>query len=447
MNTASMNTLPLFADADTEVDTLVETPLSTVFDTRADSPRAAPGGTGLPVAAAMGAFDASGFEIGWDFAHYRLTPPADHLHARHPVREGWDAGRAAFGLRTLKPARAVQRWLALRLQAWAHGLPFEGLLLTARYLAQLDTLQCPVTRELLTHEQAQATDAVVMSLDPEPGFRAGHLVLVSRRVVQARGSADLTRVRAVIEHLRQSSPVAHNSASLGGLSLAQWQRLEGLLSLSRAQAHERIATHPLRALPPNRLLLPNPAQALQVLLTQLLTGEAYAARMQAAAALLPSGEVKRAFNLFMSALLARRLEAGWAADGTRLRSVMEDAWQHPVIERRWEQLALRLKRSDCERIVRQAAQQGLFGGATRWWDEAGLHQAFGERAEAPSGVASSVPLNTPCSAQGGPAETAISRPSRHAGAGFPFPHRAAGEGARLSGARNLVCGNAHSVIA
>ena len=41
------------------------------------------------------AFDATGFEIGWDHARVRLTPPPSQLLAGHPVRQGWEAGRAA----------------------------------------------------------------------------------------------------------------------------------------------------------------------------------------------------------------------------------------------------------------------------------------------------------------------------------------------------------------
>jgi hypothetical protein len=37
--------------------------------------------------------------------------------------------------------------------------------------------------------------------------------------------------------------------------------------------------------------------------------------------------------------------------------------------RRWEQLALRLTRADCERVVRLAAQRGLGVAGWRWIDD------------------------------------------------------------------------------
>jgi hypothetical protein len=313
---------------------------------------------------AKAAFDAVGFEIGWDFAHHRLTPPADHLHGQHPVRQGWEAGRAAFGARTLKPTRHVRRWLQLRLTAWMQGLPYEGLMLTPRYLALIEPLQCPVTREVLTHDTGADTDAVVVRLNPGAAFAPGHLALLSRRVAQALGSADVEAVRAMAQQASGPDP-----ATPGGLDDRQWGRLASLMSLAVQQPHERIAAAPMRVLPPNRLRLLNPVQALQALMTHLFLGDGYARRMTVVASLMPNADARRSYFLFMNAMLARRLAAGWAADRNRLRMALEDAWAHPVIERRWEQLALRLRRADCERIVRLAAQRGLLGASVRWLDD------------------------------------------------------------------------------
>ena len=87
------------------------------------------------------------FELGWDHAHHGLVPPAEHLLPANPVRQGWEAGRASFGHRTLKPTRHVRKWLQLRLQAWKRGRAFEGVQVTPNYLAQIDTERCPITRQ------------------------------------------------------------------------------------------------------------------------------------------------------------------------------------------------------------------------------------------------------------------------------------------------------------
>lgn len=177
----------------------------------------------------------------------------------------------------------------------------------------------------------------------------------------------------------------------GGLELAQWERLATLLSFVTPLAHERIAALPLRVLPPNRVRVLNPIQSLQVLLTQLLLGEAYARRMTALGSLMPDADTRRCFFLLMNAMLARRLAAGWSADRTRVRTTLEDAWAHPVIERRWEQLALRLRRSDCERIVRLAAQRGLAGPGWRWLVDDAATEGWTPRAQLPGSNAAAAP--------------------------------------------------------
>lgn len=317
------------------------------------------------------AFDAAGFEIGWDYAHHRLTPPADHLHGTHPVRQGWEAGRAAFGARTLKPSRQSRQWLELRLSAWLRGQVFEDVRVTPRFLMQIDQLQCPVTREVLTHGADVPTDAVVVRVFDGAGYAAGNLAVLSRRAAQARGTCSAAEAEAIARRI-----VAGEMASLGGLDGAQWQRLASLLRLATPLAHAQLACLPLRVLPPNRLRVLNPVQALQALLTVLFTGEAYARRMTNLGALMPSADVRRQFFLFMNAMLARRLAVGWAADRNRVRTTLEDAWAHPVIQRRWEQLALRLSRADCERIVRLAAQRGLAGPSCQWIEDAAATEGW-----------------------------------------------------------------------
>ena len=46
-----------------------------------------------------------GFELGWDYARYRVQPPAPYGHEPSPLRHGLLAGQAAFGERTLSPRR------------------------------------------------------------------------------------------------------------------------------------------------------------------------------------------------------------------------------------------------------------------------------------------------------------------------------------------------------
>jgi hypothetical protein len=322
-------------------------------------------------AAEPAGFDATGFEIGWDYAHHRLTPPADHLHGTHPVRQGWEAGRAAFGVRTLKPSRHVRQWLELRLQAWLRGQAFEDVMVTPRFLGQIDVAHCPVTRETLTHGLDAPTDAVVMRVFSGAGCAAGNLAVVSRRVAAARGNCSAAEAQAIARRI-----AAGEQAAVGGLDGAQWQRLAALLRMAAPLPHAQVACLPLQVLPPNRLRLLNPVQAVQALLTLLFTGNSYARRMADLGALMPTADARKSYFLFMNTMLARRLAVGWTADRAKVRATLEEAWGHPVVMRRWEQLALRLTRADCERVVRLAAQRGLVGAGWRWLDDAAATEGW-----------------------------------------------------------------------
>ena len=81
---------------------------------------------------------------------------------------------------------------------------------------------------------------------------------------------------------------------------------------------------------------------------------------------MPSAEARYAFNAFMHTLLARRLAAGRIADAVAERHAVEDLWRDPLINKRWQRLALRLTADDCERIGRVAADRGLAGSGVRW---------------------------------------------------------------------------------
>jgi hypothetical protein len=52
-----------------------------------------------------------GFELGWDYAHYAVAPPAPYAQEPSPLRDGLLAGQATFGSRTLQPTRHVRKWL------------------------------------------------------------------------------------------------------------------------------------------------------------------------------------------------------------------------------------------------------------------------------------------------------------------------------------------------
>ena len=87
--------------------------------------------------------------------------------------------------------------VALRTQAWRLGIAYENQQVTAHYLAQLHTDRCAVLRTPLGGSPGQPDAAVVERLNPQAGYAAGNLALLSQRAVQARAGVD------VLEALRR----------------------------------------------------------------------------------------------------------------------------------------------------------------------------------------------------------------------------------------------------
>ena len=303
----------------------------------------------------------SGFEIGWDHARRGLVPPVEHLASKNPIYEGWVAGRAAFGRRTLRDTRHARNWLRLRTNAWLRGRAFDCVHVTPNYLAQIDSTHCPITREALTHATGGPNDASVDRVNNDAGYAAGNLALISARANAAKAAHGWRGALASARRIE-----AEALASIDGLDAVQWSRLAVLISFATPLGHAEAACLPLVVLPPNRLRVLNAVQALQVLLTLQFTRPGYSKRIAELSGLFAPGEVRQCFHLFAHTLLARRVAAGRLDEPSRLRQAMEDIWCDPLVNRRWQRLSLRLDGHTCEDIVRRAALRCLAGTQCRW---------------------------------------------------------------------------------
>jgi hypothetical protein len=302
-----------------------------------------------------------GFELGWDYAHYASVPPPDHLHPMSPVRQGWEAGLANFGRRTLQPTRFARKWLQLRLNAWLRGRAFEGTQVNPAFLRLIDVAVCPVTREVLTHGTGELSDASVDRVFNDAAYAAGNLAVMSARANQAKSCYGVDDAMAFVRLIEVGK-----LAQIDGMSAVQWARIAVLTSFVTPMPHVKAAHLPLLVLPPHRLRVLSPVQALQVMLSLQFTRAGHPRRCAALAGLMPSSEARYAFNAFMHMLLARRLAAGRFTDALAERHALEDLWRDPLVNLRWQRLALRLTADECNRIGLAAAERGLAGKCVRW---------------------------------------------------------------------------------
>jgi len=296
--------------------------------------------------AAINAHEHVGLALGRDYALHGVTPPIAHLYPQSPLQRGW---MAAHGRAVRAPSPQVALWLALRTHAWTRGRSFEDIQLTPHHLAQLDTSHCPITRDRLD-DDSRSIDRV----RNDAGYAAGNLAVMSQRANRAKGDRDHADLAALA-----ASCAAGTVARIGGLTQAQWERLAVLTSFVTPMSHEQAAQTPLRVLPPNRLRLFNPIQALQALVTRQLATPGWSARLSRLEALLPTDALRTDFNRFVLALAPRVLAAAELQQPHEIRWALEDAWALPLVQKRWTRLALQLTPEQAEALVERAAARKL----------------------------------------------------------------------------------------
>lgn len=293
-----------------------------------------------------------GFELGFDHARHGLTPPVAHLSHQSPLLQGWQAGMATFGRRHApRPSRATRLWLDLRLHAWQRGRAFEEVELTPNHLQQLlGVSHCPILRCALGEQIS------VDRVRDDAGYAAGNLAVMSPGANAAKARHGWASASELARSLAQG-PIR----SVAGLDAAQWQRVAVLCSFVTELPHEEAAQIPLHVLPPNRLRLLNPIQALQALLTRQLATPGWSARLARLEALLPGDALRADFNRFVLALAPRVLQLGRGTltEPQQIRWALEDAWSQPLVMKRWTRFALQLSAAQAEQLVQRAAAKRL----------------------------------------------------------------------------------------
>ena len=112
-------------------------------------------------------------------------------------------------------------------------------------------------------------------------------------------------------------------------------------------------------LPPNRLRLFNPIQALQAFVSRQLLAPGWSQRIARFEPLLPGKPAQRAFQMFFHALLPRVLEAGRNEAPEQARWAVEDAWRHALVMKRWSAFARLISPAQCEAVLTRAAAKRL----------------------------------------------------------------------------------------
>ncbi|MEO8278080.1 MAG: hypothetical protein ABI564_00235 [Ideonella sp.] len=312
--------------------------------------------------AVLTAHEHIGFELGWDYAHYRVEPPAPYARQSSALRHGLLAGQAAFGKRCLVASPEVRRWLHLRLHAWLRGRSVELFQVTPRYLQQIESRFCPITRVELSSSTARDSDVSIDRVRNDAGYAAGNLAMMSTRANQAKGAHGFVDAMAFVRQL-EDRPLLE----IAGLGSAAWRRIAVLCSFVEPMAHADACTLPLLVMPPRRLHLFNPVQALQLVISGQLLRPGWSQRSRAFEALLQGSAQRRAYQAFFHALLPRVLEAVAPPvrqartdhDVQQIRWAIEDAWCNRQVLRCWSTFARLLDAGICESLLAQIDERKL----------------------------------------------------------------------------------------
>jgi hypothetical protein len=295
-----------------------------------------------------------GFELGWDYAHYRVTPPAPYAQEPSPLRNGMLAGQAAFGLRTLAATRHVRKWLQLRLHAWLRGRSVELMQVTPNYLQQIDTTHCPITRIALSSATLEATDASIDRIRNDAGYAAGNLAVMSTKANHAKAANGFRDAQLLAQQIE-----AEQLNGIGGLTADQWSRVAVLCSFVEKLPHEEACALPLLVLPPNRVRLFNPAQSLQAFVSLQMLKPGWSQRISRFEDLLAGKALRKDFKAFFMALLPRVIEGGRSGDTQHARWAIEDAWRSSLVQQRWTRFASQLSALQCEALLARATARKL----------------------------------------------------------------------------------------
>lgn len=263
--------------------------------------------------------------------------------------------------RLFESAPVLQRWWRLQGQARRAGRRVEPLLVTPRFLARIHSTVCPVAREPLGPRAGQ-----VVALRDDATLAAGHLVTLGRAAA-ALAAGRWQDAWAVAAGLAERGADSRE----GELDAAAWRRLAVLRSFVQAPTPAEAATLPLLVLPPNRLRVLSPVQGLQVAMTLALRHTDRVDQLNRLAALPADEDTRLALRIFALTLLARRPADLERRDTIESARALEDLWADPLLQRRWQRLALRLSDDAADALLARARRAAGLGTGWRPLD-AGL---------------------------------------------------------------------------
>lgn len=165
----------------------------------------------------MNELDRQAYDLGWDYATYRLDVPES---ADRYFCDGYRAFRHGHNRKQQPADRYVRKWLQIRFGALSRGKRFSPDI-SPGYLRRITPAAgvCPVTDAAFTYGACEATDWSIDRADNSKGYVRGNILIVSQRANAAKGDKSLEQIRQL----------AAADADRDGLTAAEWARFALLI--------------------------------------------------------------------------------------------------------------------------------------------------------------------------------------------------------------------------
>ncbi|HET6628619.1 MAG TPA: hypothetical protein VFG91_02470 [Woeseiaceae bacterium] len=165
----------------------------------------------------MNELDRQAYDLGWDYATWRLDVPAS---AGRYFCDGYRAFQHGNSKKQQPADRYVRKWLQIRFGAWSRGKRFSPDI-SPDYLRRIMPAggACPVTGAQFTYGACMETDWSVDRADNSKGYVRGNILIVSQRANAAKSDKSLQQIREL----------AAAGVDRDGLTAAEWARFALLI--------------------------------------------------------------------------------------------------------------------------------------------------------------------------------------------------------------------------
>lgn len=257
-----------------------------------------------------------GFDIGWAYANFGMTPPRD---SEPEIHNGHHAGMAHFGQRTPRTDRFVRKYLHLRTNAWRRGRLFASNV-TPEFLECITREYCPVTRLMLTTATKTGSDWSIDRLINDAGYAPGNLVVMATRANLAKDSMSYGEL---LQMTKFKDPQY-------GLAPIEWARMAAIAGM----VADRESVLPLLVVPPPCLVVANRYTMLQVATMMMLVKIQDTKAMHELRNACRGKKAKKAFDAYMQTA-GRMLFAKCRTSRSRreIEWAIGDAWQDGTLLR------------------------------------------------------------------------------------------------------------------